>query len=215
MDNRGPQRPPLDRGTRASLRSNPTCNGATTQTVFTTQLSSLTPRTQLVTLTVGGNDLGSVAVATACAAGPSVACPAAIDAALTLLAAPPNGPSVLATRLAATYGAVATAAPRADILVTGYPYLFEPPVRGQPNAAVVLALNNATAALNATIKATVAATAGAGVEISYVDVTAGFAGHGIGSERPFLHATGPDALHPTARGYRVYAKALSRALVYC
>ena len=131
MDNRGPQRPPLDRGTRASLRSNPTCNGATTQTVFTTQLSSLTPRTQLVTLTVGGNDLGSVAVATACAAGPSVACQAAIDAALTLLAAPPNGPSVLATRLAATYGAVATAAPRADILVTGYPYLFEPPVPGQ------------------------------------------------------------------------------------
>ena len=60
-----------------------------------------------------------------------------------------------------------------------------------------------------------AASAAAGVEISYVDVTAGFAGHGIGSERPFLHATGPEALHPTARGYRVYAKALTRALVYC
>ena len=80
---------------------------------------------------------------------------------------------MLATRLAATYGAVATAAPRADILVTGYPYLFEPPVPGQPNAAIVLALNNATAALNATIKATVAASAAAGVEITYVDVVAG------------------------------------------
>ena len=204
----------LDRHTRASLRANPTCNGATTQTVLTTQLSSLTPRTQLVTLTVGGNDLGFVAVATACAAGPSVV-PGGHRRRPRAARPAPTGPSVLATRLAATYGAVATAAPRADILVTGYPYLFEPPVPGQPNAAVVLALNNATAALNATIKATVAATAGAGVEISYVDVTAGFAGHGIGSERPFLHATGPEALHPTARGYRVYAKALTRALVYC
>ena len=205
----------LDRDTRASLRANATCNGATTQTVLTTQLSALTPRTQLVTLTVGGNDLGFAAVATACAAGPSVGCQATIDRALALLAPQPTGPSVLATRLATTYGAVAAAAPRADILVTGYPYLFAPPVSGQPNAAVVLALNKATAALNATIKATVAANAAAGVEITYVDVTGGFAGHGIGSERPILHATGPEALHPTARGYRVYAKALTRALVYC
>ena len=205
----------LDRQTRASLRANATCNGATTETVQTTQLSALTRRTQLVTLTVGGNDLGFAAVATACAAGPSVGCQAAINGALALLAPQPTGPSVLATRLAATYGAVATRAPRAEILVTGYPYLFEPPVAGQPNAAVVLALNNATAALNATIRATVAATAAAGVEITYVDVVAGFAGHGIGSERPFLHATGPEALHPTARGYRVYVKALTRALVYC
>jgi hypothetical protein len=82
-------------------------------------------------------------------------------------------------------------------------------------AATIVALNNATVALNATIKATVDASAAAGAEITYVDVTAGFAGHGIGSERPFLHGSGPEALHPTARGYRVYAQALTRALVYC
>jgi hypothetical protein len=82
-------------------------------------------------------------------------------------------------------------------------------------AATIVALNNATVALNATIKATVDASAAAGAEITYVDVTAGFAGHGIGSERPFLHAGGPEALHPTARGYRVYAQALTRALIYC
>ncbi len=58
------------------------------------------------------------------------------------------------------------------------------------------------------------ASAATGVEIAYVDVAAGFAGHGIGSKRPYLHADGPDALHPTARGYRVYEKALTRALVY-
>ncbi|HEU4546114.1 MAG TPA: SGNH/GDSL hydrolase family protein [Microlunatus sp.] len=205
----------LDRETRASLQANATCNGATTQTVLATQLSALTPRTQLVTLTVGGNDLGFATVATTCAPGPSVACQAAINGALALLAPQATGPSVLATRLAATYGAVAKAAPRADILVTGYPILFNTPAKDQPNADIVLALNDATRALNATIEATATATAAAGVEISYVDVTAGFAGHGIGSERPYLHASGPEALHPTARGYRVYAKALTRALVYC
>jgi len=204
----------LDRHTRASLRANATCNGATTESVRTTQLSALTPRTQLVTLTVGGNDLGFARIATTCAPGPSVACQDAIDDARALLAPQPTGPSLLATRLADTYGAVAAKAPRADILVTGYPYLFEPPVAGQPNADIVLDLNEATTALNATIEATVDAVALADVEITYVDVTAGFAGHGIGSERPFLHASGPEALHPTARGYRVYAKALTRALVY-
>ena len=47
--------------------------------VLTEQLSALTPRTQLVTLTVGGNDLGFATVATTCAPGPSVACQAAIN----------------------------------------------------------------------------------------------------------------------------------------
>lgn len=205
----------LDRQTQASLRANASCNGATTRTVLATQLSALSPRTDLVTLTVGGNDLGFATVATTCAPGPSVACQAAINAALALLAPQPTGPSVLATRLGGTYGAVAAAAPRAEILVTGYPILFEPPVAGQQNAAVVLALNSATAALNATIKATVEVTAAAGVEITYVDVAGGFTGHGIGSRHPWVQASGPEALHPTARGYRVYAKALTRALVSC
>jgi hypothetical protein len=47
------------------------------------------------------------------------------------------------------------------------------------------------------------------------DVAAGFAGHGIGSRHPWVQASGPEALHPTARGYHVYAKALSRALASC
>ncbi len=206
----------LDDETRASLRVNATCNGATTATVLAEQVPELTSRTRLVTLTVGGNDLGFARVATICAPGASVACQDAINGALALLAPQAGGgPSVLASRLATTYGAVAIAAPRAEVLVTGYPYLFEPPTASTPNPAVVLALNNATAALNATIKATVESRAAAGAEIAYVDVTAGFAGHGIGSARPFLHASGPEALHPTARGYRVYAQALTRALIYC
>ena len=55
----------LDRETRASLRSNATCSGATTQNVLATQLSALTSRTELITLTISvkkmtGERTGSV-----------------------------------------------------------------------------------------------------------------------------------------------------------
>ncbi len=43
-------------------------------------------------------------------------------------------------------------------------------------------------------------------------MTAGFAGHSIGSAEPFLNTSGPDAFHPTASGYRVYAAAIRSAL---
>jgi lysophospholipase L1-like esterase len=211
----------LDRKTKASLRADATCTGATTSDVISDQVLSLDRRVRLVTLTVGGNDLDVAGVAAACAPGPSAPgpsapgpsaeCQGAIDAALALLAPQPGG-SVLAGRLATTYATVAAAAPRAQILVTGYPYLFEPPDPNAPNAPTILAINNATTALNTTIRASVGAAAAAGANIVFVDVTAGFDGHGIGSPHPYFVTTGPDAFHPTAKGYRVYATALREAL---
>ena len=62
------------------------------------------------------------------------------------------------------------------------------------------------AAVNATRKDT-------GANIIYVDVTEQFEGHGIGSsDDPFINATGADAFHPNAAGYRAYAKAISAAI---
>ena len=46
----------------------------------------------------------------------------------------------------------------------------------------------------------------------YVDVTEAFAGHGIGSKKPFINAEGPDAYHPNAAGYRAYTKAIFAAI---
>ena len=54
-----------------------------------------------------------------------------------------------------------------------------------------------------------------GVNIVYVDVTAAFAGHGIGGTGvPFINppGTGIEAFHPTAAGYVAYAAAISAAL---
>lgn len=199
----------LDSRKHLHLRANTSCSGATTFDVVESQLSPLNKGTKVVTLTVGANDLHVASIAAACTDGPSPACQAEINTAFALLATPPG---VLASHLASVYAAVAAAAPRAVILVTGYPYLFEPPTANNPNAATIVAINDATTALNGTIKRTVTTAQSAGLNIQYVDVTTAFAGHGIGSPVPYINSNGPDAFHPNDAGYAAYAKALSSAL---
>jgi lysophospholipase L1-like esterase len=195
----------LDHRRRIDLRDNVACTGATTFEVISEQLPALTEDTELVTLTVGAADLGLSTVLTACTAGTQEECLTAVAIARTKL-------GMLAVNLANLYAAVADEAPNALIVVTGYPYLFEPPAEGDPDAAIITAINNAITALNSTIQQAVLAAQTAGINIIYVDVTDEFAGHGIGSKQPFIHATGPDAYHPNAAGYRAYAKAIFTAI---
>ena len=169
-----------------------------------TQLSELNQDTALVTLTVGAADLDLSGVLAACTAVPPVGCQDAINVALGQLA-------LLGGSLSNLYALVADAAPNALIVVTGYPYLFEI-VPGDPTAAIKDQINNAITLLNSTIQQAVAAAQAAGINIVYVDVTAEFAGHGIGSKMPFIHPDGADAYHPNAAGYRAYAKAIFAAV---
>ena len=67
-----------------------------------------------------------------------------------------------------------------------------PPTCSDPNAAIICAINEATADLNATIEQAVAAAHATGVNIVYVDVTAEFAGAGIGSRS--LSSTRPEQM---------------------
>jgi lysophospholipase L1-like esterase len=198
----------LDELKHVHLRADSTCSGATTDDLLHGQLQPLNRGTRLVTVTVGGNDLNVAGVAASCIGGPSPACTSAINAALKLLTAPPGETSALGQRLAGTYAAVVADAPKATVVVTGYPYLFEAPAPTDPNAPTIVAINNATTALNQTIQATTAAAAGTGADIVYVDVTAAFAGHGIGSLDPYLNAAGPDAFHPNVAGYAAYTAAI-------
>jgi lysophospholipase L1-like esterase len=200
--------PLLDARKHVHLRVNASCSGAETSDVIDKQVSALHSWTTLVTLTVGANDLGVAAVAAACSPEPTPACQPAIGDALGQLAP-------LAGHLPNVYTAVAAAAPRALILVTGYPYLFETPTPCiTPTDSIVCQINYATTLLNQTIEDTVetAAQPPSGVNIKYVDVTAAFAGHGIGSLDPFINATGGDAYHPNDAGFEAYAAALSADL---
>jgi lysophospholipase L1-like esterase len=206
----------LDPKGRIDLQVNATCPGATTTEVAVEQVPKLTSSVELVTLTVGGNDLGFAALAGACLGGTQEQCQAAIQAALALLPTSCEGDSELGNRLTYLYAAVAAAAPNALIVVTGYPRLFEPV---PPNLAIKTQINAATTLLNCAIANAVKAQADDGVNIVYVDVTDAFEGHGIGAlDDPFINAPVPgqplsrEDFHPNAAGYRAYAKAISAAI---
>jgi lysophospholipase L1-like esterase len=95
------------------------CTGATTSDVLSSQVSSVTAGTGIVTITIGGNDAGFSDVITECAF-PSWAsdCNGAIDAAQSYIT------NTLPGRLDSVYNAIESRAPAATVVVLGYPRLF-------------------------------------------------------------------------------------------
>ena len=176
------------------------------------QLTVLDSSTRLVTLTVGAANLALSGVLTACSRGATQDCLQKIADARLLLGDCTGGESSeLDGDLSKLYGEVAAKAPRARIMVTGYPLLFESPPTGSLQAAI----NEATTDLNCVIERAVATANNADVNIHYVDVTDVFSGHGIvidSTESDFIYATGLEVFHPTAKGYKAYADAISAAL---
>ncbi|MEI5583423.1 MULTISPECIES: SGNH/GDSL hydrolase family protein [unclassified Agromyces] len=169
------------------------CTGADT-TDIASQLAGLDHRTKLVTLTVGANDLGLAEVTAACLPGPSEACSIAIGTAVQI------AQTVLPGRLAEVLADIRAAAPKAHVVVTGYPLLLDPQV---PNSETI---NAGTIMLNGVIAAAVAA---AGDGFTYVDVVPAFAGHGIGSLAPWIVSPPQfDAFHPNPAGHAAYADAI-------
>ena len=190
-----------DAGVR--LLHNAACAGKTTDDLVNQQLWALNGDVNLVSVSVGGNDLGVAALATACAPGPTPDCKADFTAAVDTI-------GKLTDKLSATYQAIAEAAPNARIVVTGYPLLFELPATSNPEFATTAAVNTATAALNADAESAVVRQQERGVQIWYVPVS--FTNHGVGSSKPWVNTKGAASYHPTAAGYREYARALEAAL---
>lgn len=95
------------------------CSGATTADVLNHQVGTLTAETDLVTMTIGGNDLGFSDVITECALpGWLSNCTGAINGGLSTLR------NQLPTRYDAVLGAIDSGAPNADVRIGGYPLLF-------------------------------------------------------------------------------------------
>lgn len=182
---------------------NAACAGATTSDLLKHQLIALDDRTDLVTVSIGGNDLGVAAIAGDCAAGKAVACRNQVTAALSLL-------NVLPDRLDTVYSAVAQAAPNARIVVTGYTLLYDSSDPSAPDFQTAAAINAATLGLNEVIRQAVEEQRADGKAMTYLPVD--FAGHAIGDRKPWLNTTGPDIFHPTATGYAEYASRLVQLL---
>ena len=208
------------------------CSGATTQNVLprslggvpqigaggTTQLDSATLKSaDLVTLTLGGNDVGYVEVLAACALGTCNTPEFEQQRAAQIDATEP--------KLEAVYRAVAAKAPHARILVLGYPQLFPAdPARQACQALGAFSgeqdmLRRLGDRLNATITT---AAAHAGARVRYVPVAGRFGGHEIcGSKGAWLNAIvsspsgfglDPGSFHPNLAGQAGYGAAVNAAL---
>ena len=174
------------------------CSGATTDDVVLRQVPDLPADARLVTITVGGDDVGFAAVLTACSAGGTQeACTTAINTALTALGNLPN-------KLGLTYNAIHRQAPQAKLVVLGYPHIFGSgscTAPGLPPLPARAAIDAGTDALDKVI-AEVTGASGA----TYVDVRGRFQDHGTcaGPLRRWINApTQPisESYHPNALGH--------------
>lgn len=206
------------------------CAGAVTDNIDKTiQLSSLTqtqldqlkssPRgNTLITLTIGGNDIGFSSTLTSCITS-FLSCTrqqATITQSITNLE----------PRLVQVYKEIRAAAPGADIIVVGYPLLVADPsiahchnpiVYAGLSASEMLMIRDLAAQLNNTIAQ---AANSAGVFHVTQEVQQAFAGHEactanesqewineIAGLNDALH----DSFHPSAAGYQAYADAIDSA----
>lgn len=196
------------------LVTNAACSGKTTQEVVATQLRQLNKTTELVTITAGGNNLGFGDIVTNCgtAVFDSAFAAACADASATAKAKLDSGQ--LAGEVASMIESVRAAAPNAKIVVTGYPYLFDPIPAGRTDAMseFIYRATDLADGLNGSIAAAAAATDPAAARVKFVDVRIAFAGHGIISNDPWINGAvpdSPDGFHPNAKGYVAYYTALS------
>jgi lysophospholipase L1-like esterase len=91
------------------------CSGATTASLLSSQIGSVTAATTIVTLTIGGNDIGFADLIVQCTLSN---CSSALDGTRATLG------NVLGPRLDAVYSAIRSRAMGATVIVLGYPRLF-------------------------------------------------------------------------------------------
>lgn len=196
----------LDGRMKVELDDFAACAGATTATLVSGgQLEALDADTDLVTISIGGNDIRWSTAVAACLGGTDQQCAQAV--ALTRDAIS----DVLPALLESVYAQVSVRAPDARVLVTGYPRLFSPEHGGflAASTSEQESLNEGADLLNAVI-ADVASDHG----FRFVDVTMRFLDHGANAPDPWvLGPFDPGAFHPNAAGYEAYTAAVTAAVV--
>ena len=184
------------------------CAGANTATVLDRQLSALSSRTTLVSLTIGGNDVGFSHVMETCVLEWDSAC---IDAVTN---AEKSITTTLPGQLDSVLRAIRAHAPQARIVLLGYPDLYD--LSRSAGCFGIgttkrTALNHGADALDRALSVAAARNGD-----TFADVRADFAGHQIcAGGTGYLNAiTFPldSSYHPTAAGQKYgYLPALTSA----
>ncbi|MEV5202326.1 SGNH/GDSL hydrolase family protein [Streptomyces sp. NPDC053720] len=171
------------------------CSGARTGDVKANQLGPLNSSTDLVSISIGGNDAGFADVMTTCVLQSESTCLNRIATARGYVEA------TLPGNLDSVYAAIHAKAPSARVVVLGYPRFYK--VGG--SCAVGLsdkvrtAINGAADLLNSTT-----AKRAADHGFAFSDVAGKFTGHEICSGSAWLHSVNwlniGESYHPTAAG---------------
>ncbi|MEU2429729.1 SGNH/GDSL hydrolase family protein [Streptomyces sp. NPDC007861] len=171
------------------------CSGAVTTDVTASQLGPVTSATDLVSITIGGNDAGFADVMTTCVLQSESTCISRVNQAKQYV------DSTLPGRLDAVYSAIRSKAPAAHVVVLGYPRFY------QLNGNCVTGLTeNERAAINGGADHLNAAIAKRAADHGYTfaDVVPAFTGHEICSGAAWLHSVNwlniSESYHPTQSG---------------
>lgn len=149
-------------------------------------VTALDTDTDLVTVSVGGNDIYWIEAVATCILADEATCKGAVNRSRTAVLQ--SLPGLLDT----AYSSIDRAAPNARVLVTGYARLFSPEYGdyvtpyGTVTAAEQQLMNDGADLLNSVIAARAAAHG-----FTFVDVTKRFDGHGINAPEPWLLGLGP------------------------
>ena len=185
------------------------CSGATIRDVRRLQLGALSTRTAYVTISVGGNDAGFAEVLTACALPWWAAdCNGAIDRAQAYIT------GTLPSALSRLYAAIRSRATRADVVVVGYPRIFN----GTDCNALTWFSSSEMTRLNATadlLDATTSRASGA-AGFGFANPTRRFVGHAVCDDPEWINGlSNPiwESYHPKRSGHRDgYLPLVSRRL---
>ena len=172
------------------------CSGAKTSDVISSQLSSLSASTTLVSITIGGNDAGFSSIMETCVLKSTSSCESAVASGEQFVN------STLPGQLNTTLADIRAHAPNAKIVVLDYPDFYD------LNAKLCLglssgdhqALDNGINALDSTLQAAAAANGA-----TFADVRAQFSGHELCDGAGWLNSvTLPigNSYHPTATGQK-------------
>ena len=172
------------------------CSGATTSSVISTQLSALSGATTLVSITIGGNDVGFSSVMETCVLNTTSACVKAIQTAESEMVNQVPG------ELDAVLGDINARAPNAQIVVLDYPQLYD---LSKSATCIGLSTTDRTDldAAAQELDSTIQAAAGRAGDV-FADVQGAFAGHEICDSSSWLHSVNifdiGESYHPTAAG---------------
>jgi lysophospholipase L1-like esterase len=172
------------------------CSGAKTTDVVNTQAPTLSSATTLVSITIGGNDVGFASVMETCVLGSTSSCVSAVNSAEN------QANTTLPGELDNALNAIRAHAPNARVVVLDYPELYD-----LSNSTFCIglsttdrtALNQAADILDSQIQAAAARHGDV-----FADVRSTFSGHELCDGSGWLHSVDifdiSDSYHPTATG---------------